>query len=187
MKINNRKDEIIKACIHMMCEKGAGLSSMQAIADEVGIAKGTLYFYFDSKETLYNEVFEYCHQLDVEACNVGLECCENALDKLCKRFENIIEHAIQHPEEAKVENIISLYPMYQREHYKKDFTDAIIVIMQEGMEQGEVKEMSDWLLTELYYGITMSMYMKFIHNPDLWNDEKIRKDCCQFIRDSFKK
>lgn len=187
MKVNNRKDEIIKACIRMMAEKGAGLSSMQAIADEVGIAKGTLYFYFDSKETLYNEVFEYCHRLDVEACNVGLESCKSSIDKLCKRFENIIEHAIQHPDESKVENIIALYPMYQREHYKKDFIDAIMLIMQEGMENGEIKEMPDWLLTELYYGITMSMYMKFIHNSDLWNDDEIRKDCCQFIEDSFKK
>lgn len=187
MKTNNRKEEIIKACIHMICEKGAGLSSMQAIADEVGIAKGTLYFYFDSKETLYNEVFDYCHKLDVEACNASLEQYDSAIDKLCKRFENIIEHVIKYPEEAKVENLITYYPMYQKERYKKDFTDSILEIIQRGMEKDEIKEMPDWLLTELYYGITMSMYMKFIHNPDLWNDETIREDCYQFIRDAFKK
>ena len=83
--------------------------------------------------------------------------------------------------------MIAQYPMYQKERYKKDFTDAIREILRQGIERDEIKDMPAWLLAELYYGITMSMYMKFVHNPDLWNDETIRKNCCQFIRDSFKK
>ena len=45
---------------------------MQNIADETGISKSSLYFYFNSKETIFKEVYEYCHKLDVDACNQGI-------------------------------------------------------------------------------------------------------------------
>lgn len=54
---------------------------MQNIADETGISKSSLYFYFDSKETIFKEVYEYCHKLDVDACNHGISGLNTAIYK----------------------------------------------------------------------------------------------------------
>ena len=187
MKNNNRKQEIIESCIHLICEKGLELSSMQSIANEVGLSKATLYFYFDSKETLFREVYEYCHQLDVEACNKGISEIASPLEKLCKRFSNIIEHTIKHPKEAQVEVLYATSFNYKNANMadREDFLHDIAEIMREGIEKNEIKPTAVWLLSELYYGMTMAMYMKFRNNPDLWNEEAIRDSCYQIIRDSF--
>ena len=109
--MKSRKEEIMEACINLIYEKGLETSSMQKIANEVGITKSTLYFYFDSKESLYQEVYFHCHRLDAIACNEGLEAIANPVEKLCKRMENIINYAIAHPKESQVEVIFSVSPL----------------------------------------------------------------------------
>ncbi len=81
MKNNNRKQEIIESCISLICKNGFDTASMQNIADETGISKSSLYFYFDSKETIFKEVYEYCHKLDVDACNQGISGLNTAIYK----------------------------------------------------------------------------------------------------------
>lgn len=187
MKNNNRKQEIIESCISLICKNGFEPASMQNIADETGISKSTLYFYFDSKETIFKEVYEYCHKLDVKACNQGIDELDSAIDKLCKRFSNIVEHTIKHPKEAQVEVLYmtSLNFNGLEANDRDDFLCDINKIIKEGIENNEIKEMPEWLLSEFYYGMTMSMYMKFKNNPDLWYDETIKNSCYQVIRDAF--
>ena len=67
------ENEIIEASITLFCERGLDLTSMQDIANAAGISKATLYFYFDSKAALIQEVHQHCYQMDVDACNFGME------------------------------------------------------------------------------------------------------------------
>jgi AcrR family transcriptional regulator len=50
--------EIGEATLRVVSEKGLEGTTMQAIADEAGLAKGTLYLYFDSREELVVHVAE---------------------------------------------------------------------------------------------------------------------------------
>ena len=59
MNHTDRKAEIIDASITLFCEKGLDLTSMQDIAAATGISKATLYFYFDSKAALIQEVYQH--------------------------------------------------------------------------------------------------------------------------------
>lgn len=57
-KRHNRSEELVEATIEVFDEKGYGPASMQDVADRVGILKGSLYHYTDSKEGLLFRVFE---------------------------------------------------------------------------------------------------------------------------------
>ena len=48
--MNNRKRQIIKACVKLFSEKGFTETSIQDILDEAQISKGTFYNYFPSKK-----------------------------------------------------------------------------------------------------------------------------------------
>src|SRR4029077_17243643 len=50
------KQEVCDAAARVFHEKGYGSSSIQDIADGVGILKGSLYYYIDSKEDLLYEI-----------------------------------------------------------------------------------------------------------------------------------
>lgn len=51
-----RSEEIVKKAIRVFAKKGYENTSMDDIADRAKVAKGTLYYYFPSKEDLYQQV-----------------------------------------------------------------------------------------------------------------------------------
>ena len=54
----NRRDEIIKVALRIASERGYEWLSFQKVADEVGIAKSSVYHYFRKKEDLGIAVME---------------------------------------------------------------------------------------------------------------------------------
>lgn len=58
-----RESEIVAAAARIFHEKGYGATSIQDVAEAVGILKGSLYYYIDSKEDLLFAVVEKVHRL----------------------------------------------------------------------------------------------------------------------------
>ena len=59
----NRDDVVIAAAISVMSEKGYPSTSIQDVATRVGVLKGSLYHYFNSKEELLFRFLEEWHEL----------------------------------------------------------------------------------------------------------------------------
>ncbi|WP_274650828.1 TetR/AcrR family transcriptional regulator [Paenibacillus humicola] len=58
----SKKSQIIAIAADVFKQKGYMAASMQDIAEACGIAKGSLYKVFASKEELFTSVFEACHR-----------------------------------------------------------------------------------------------------------------------------
>ena len=52
-----REDVILTAAETLLRQSGYGVLTMQGIATAAGLAKGTIYLYFPSRETLINSVY----------------------------------------------------------------------------------------------------------------------------------
>ncbi len=87
-RTKSRKEDIMKAASNLFSQKSYHDVTMDQIAEEVGVAKGTIYLYFDSKENLYLEILEHTHQT----------------------IESILEEEIakHHPAPQKLKNILRL-------------------------------------------------------------------------------
>jgi AcrR family transcriptional regulator len=57
-KRRNRKEEVLQAAVQIFHEKSYASASIQDVADSVGVLKGSLYHYIDSKEDLLARIFE---------------------------------------------------------------------------------------------------------------------------------
>lgn len=57
-----REQEILEAAAQVFHEKGYESTSIQDIADSVGILKGSLYYYISSKEDLLYEIIQSVHE-----------------------------------------------------------------------------------------------------------------------------
>ena len=53
-----RRADILKAAEHVFAKKGYGRATMQDIAKEAQYATGTVYLYFEDKESLYFSLLE---------------------------------------------------------------------------------------------------------------------------------
>lgn len=54
----DRRRDVIEAAVRIFHEKGYASASIQDVAAEVGVLKGSLYHYIDSKEDLLARIFE---------------------------------------------------------------------------------------------------------------------------------
>lgn len=89
VKNNDRKESLVKIAFEMFLSNGYENTSVDKIIEEAKIAKGTFYYYFESKEQLLEEV-------------VGL-----MLDNQSKHAEEILNSNISIPE--KIVGIILSY------------------------------------------------------------------------------
>src|SRR5436305_336603 len=54
----HKRQSIQDAVVQLMCREGAESVTMERVAQEVGIAKGTVYLYYETKQELLDAVKE---------------------------------------------------------------------------------------------------------------------------------
>lgn len=67
MTENNKKEAILDAMQQLMNKKSAQSISVSDIAKEAGIGKGSIYYYFESKDDIINSVIERSHAKIIES------------------------------------------------------------------------------------------------------------------------
>jgi TetR/AcrR family transcriptional regulator, cholesterol catabolism regulator len=61
-KRSSRQAEVTQAAVEIFAQKGYRAASIQDVADGVGVLKGSLYYYIDSKEDLLWRIIEDVHK-----------------------------------------------------------------------------------------------------------------------------
>lgn len=86
--MNDKKRHIIESAIKCFAQKGFHATSIQEIADSAGIAKGSLYFYFKSKEHLLLSIFEYgFHKLMTQMQSLADDASKSPRERLERQIE----------------------------------------------------------------------------------------------------
>ncbi|GIP23600.1 TetR/AcrR family transcriptional regulator [Paenibacillus sp. J22TS3] len=90
------KEKILQSAIRLFAEKGYQSTSIQDIADDCSIAKGSLYKHFSSKEELYINILEKRQQAMVEAVDrirrMQLAPRDTFLEEIAYQFDFYVEH-----------------------------------------------------------------------------------------------
>lgn len=77
-----RRAEVLDATARVFNEKGYEATTIQDIADELGILKGSVYYYITSKEDLLFEVLEDVHSAALEAVHQAVAVDGDPLQKI---------------------------------------------------------------------------------------------------------
>lgn len=96
-----RKEEIIQAAEKVFFSKGFEQSTMEDIAEEAELSKGTLYLYFKSKDDLHMAVAQSAILLLRTFTTRAVEGGGNALEKLRRMGWACIEFSRTHPDQMK--------------------------------------------------------------------------------------
>lgn len=96
-----RRQEIIEAAEEVFFSEGFEKSTMDEIAEQAELSKGTLYLYFKSKEDLHMEVAHRALSM-LKSSMLGIDAVkENALDKLVKMGRAAVAFYNQFPNHMK--------------------------------------------------------------------------------------
>ena len=157
--MNKTKRKIFETSMKLFAEKGYDATSIEEITATVGVAKGTLYYHFSSKEEIFGFLIEEGVKLLKNSIEIKTEKLENSIDKI----KAIV--LIQIKIVAKYENIITiiLSQFWGTEQRNKkcqnlvyEYIGQIEKIVQEGIEKGEIKEGDTRAIASEIYGLICS-------------------------------
>jgi AcrR family transcriptional regulator len=133
--------QLLEAAIHLVNHGGFAALTIQAVAQQAGIATGTVYKYFKDKASLSAEVFKRCTVKEVE--QVRLATHDPAHTSIKERLHHSIgvfaERAIQGRRlaYALIAEPVDALVDAERLIYRKAYADIWQELIEEGMASGE--------------------------------------------------
>ncbi|MBD3275919.1 MAG: TetR family transcriptional regulator [Candidatus Marinimicrobia bacterium] len=93
-----RRIQIYEAAINLFAKQGVSSTTIQDIADQAGIGKGTIYEYFASKDELLTDIFTFILDDAQTAVEKEWKKQDNALDRLVTFFDALLAYFENIPE-----------------------------------------------------------------------------------------
>ncbi|PTS85397.1 TetR family transcriptional regulator [Pseudomonas sp. HMWF032] len=132
------RERIINAALARVADGGFAALTMQALADDVGIATGSLYRHVQNKGELAAEVFAVASQREVDALAATVRGPGSPVQRLADGLERFAARAwgsrqlafalIAEPVDPQVDE--------QRLFYREAYADLFVELLQEGVGQG---------------------------------------------------
>lgn len=104
---NKKRKKIIEVSLQLFIKKGFHGTPTSLIAKKAGIATGTLFNYFKTKDILINEIFKEIKMERKESILKDLDGTKSSKIKLKKFWNNLIIWEIENPDERKFLNYFS--------------------------------------------------------------------------------
>jgi AcrR family transcriptional regulator len=142
-----RKKQILDAAITVFARLGFYKARMDDIVEESGLSKGTLYWYFKSKDDIITSIMENIFTGSMEEYKLQTEPEISVREQLSKIMINTMDDVKQMLQirplvyeffalafrDEKVQTLI--------QNYFKFYMDSIVPIVQKGIENGEFRQM----------------------------------------------
>ena len=139
-----RKQSICDAALRVVGRKGLHNVTVQDIADEAGVAKGTVYIYFDSREAILGHAKELeMHRLR-EKIAAACSSCRTFRERLERRVRTQLEHFDENRDFFRMYLAISEPSGEKR--LRKDpsycaFVEQLESILRDAIKSGEVRRL----------------------------------------------
>ena len=157
--MNKTKRKIFETSMKLFAEKGYDATSIEDITETVGVAKGTLYYHFTSKEEIFDFLVEE-----------GIKLLQNSVDIKIAKYSNYLDKIkaiilIQIKIVNKYENLINiiLTQLWGKEKRNQkcqkliyDYIDKIEDIVKIGISKGQIKGDDAKIIATEIYGLICS-------------------------------
>jgi len=166
-----RKEEIILAAEQVFFSKGFDRSTMDDVAEEAELSKGTLYLYFTSKEDLHMAVARKAIRMLREITSEAVEGEGSALEKLGRMGRACIEFSRTHPDRMKaIMTLEELEPLalsastsdVQEMIYKESTVGSVIELVEQGVQEKLIRSDIPSLLVAHTLWMTVLSVIRFV-------------------------
>ncbi len=160
--MNKTKRKIFETSMKLFAEKGYDATSVEEITSIVGVAKGTLYYHFSSKEEIFYFLVEEGMKLLQNSIAIKTAHFTSAIDKL--KAVILIQCKIMYKYQDFVTIVISQMwgnePRNQRcREYVEQHIDVICSIVEEGIKNKEIIDVdAESIAAEIFSTIYVSLY-----------------------------
>jgi len=166
-----KKKRIRAAAVEVISEKGFYNTRMQDIADEAGLAVGTIYNYFSNKD----DVLEYIFKMEMERrmeIMQELKSKDISTKKLITLFlEKHFETLVRNPHLGRVIVREKDFSKHSESSKIKEFMENIIQkfenVFLQGIKNGEIIELDPHLMAVFFFGALQGIIEHSLTAPEV--------------------
>jgi AcrR family transcriptional regulator len=187
-----RKDQILDAAREVFTEKGFQKARMDDIVEKSGLSKGTLYWYFKSKDDIVIGIFERLFSREARDLEVLLSSDGTASYRLMQYTERVtqdVKHVLRYASMAY--EFISLafrnkYFEKAFKYYLREHMDILVPIIQGGIDAGEFRAVDPEEAAIAIAAIFEGTLALWVYDSDLVQPEYHIHKSVQFLIDGLK-
>jgi AcrR family transcriptional regulator len=158
MTMTEKRDDILKATLKLISERGFHGTPMSMIAEEAGVGAGTIYRYFENKESLIIELFMELKGEISQAMLAGFSPEANSEEIFRKVWFNTFNYCVLHPQEMVFLEQFHNSPFQtpEAEAATLEYMEPLVNMLQAAIEAGEIKNIPFEMLSTFVYDVTVA-------------------------------
>jgi TetR/AcrR family fatty acid metabolism transcriptional regulator len=166
----DKRRQILEAAITVFSEKGFHKSRVSDVARQGGVADGTIYLYFKSKDAILIAIFEEAMAEMIAGVKAAIADLEDPLERLRRFARYHMRNVEQQRDTAKVLQVeLRLSNTFMKEYKPtalQDYLDIIGDAIVEGQEQGLVRaDVNPTIARRAFFGALDEIAMQWILTP----------------------
>ena len=166
-----RKQEIMYAALELFVSKGYAATKITDIAKRANMSTGLMFHYFESKESLYEELI----RMGLEGTTYpGEQKCEHAIDFFVNFTKLLFEYMRKQPVVAKMFVLMAeaqrseATPEHIREIAMRVNTiEQFVPIIEWGQQEGTIKEGEPWVISNAFWCSIQGIAERYATNQEI--------------------
>lgn len=185
----DKKEVILRTALRLFTQHGFHGTPTSLIAKEAGVATGTLFHYFKTKEELIDGLYIQVKEQLAQVIYYKLENETTIRGRLYRIWLNTMLWNISHPQELAFFNLFSSSPFIsnmtkeEASHYLQPF----FLVIADGKALEILKNMPDDLLLDICHGMTLATAKYFMANPSRFDDPIYRDNAFDALWDAIRR
>jgi TetR/AcrR family transcriptional regulator len=187
---SQRRETIIRGALKVYVEKGYAAAEIGDVAEQAGVARGLVYYYFKDKLALFRELFMYMFDQSQKHLHSHFDkedpVCEILEKFVSSMYNNMLEQSEGIQFFMRMRH--DLHELFKPDELKNltrhvEYLQAIQNTLKRGMESGEIRQMAPKLLAAQYWGAVMHgmMYLRQL-NQELQDLGKSKAEITKTIK-----
>jgi len=173
----DKREAILKSVLKLVNREGFYHLSMKKIADEAGIAAGTIYLYFKGKEYLINALYQMIVSSFNQAVLEGFDRQHTVRGNFYEMLRRALHFYLDDPDYFSFVEQYTYAPFLFKENQEENFLLLLPVykLMHAGKKQQIIKNLPDALLLSMVHGpLNTIIKLHLAHKTDL-HQKSIRR------------
>ncbi len=182
-QVIDKKTAIMESALKLFTERGFHGTSTAQISKEAGIATGTLFNYFPTKEDLINSLsFEVKGQLS-QSMGKEIEAQNTFQDKLRKIWSNLIKWGADNQEEFHFVGQFCSSPYITKFTHEEVMKEYVFLhdLVNQGIKTGVIRDFSAELTIVMFYQASRVVVNLILDSDSSQNKNKFIEDGFQII------
>lgn len=185
----DKKHAILASALALFVHQGFHATSTASIAKAAGVATGTLFHHFPSKNSIINQLFLDIKQDFADAIVSNTPFVDDVQQDANNLWQNAIDWAITHPLKQRFFLQFSLsaeIDALTRQQAMNSILGFVVDLIEQGQQQNIISHYPLPLLLENCHGQYLAAIRFFTDNPELGHDDFYRQASFQLFWKAIK-